>query len=164
MPQVPYDAAVKISLEVKKQLVDSDQLDVSQAALETALFRVMRKRAFADDYVQRYRMLTAFHLKRAPLIILLAGGLCSGKSTAASQLSQRLNLPNVVQTDMVLEVRRGHAQRAVIGQVSRLMRRGRLLLQILRSSESPKFADLAGAQCALPGSSFARILAPEPCC
>ena len=131
--QVPYDAAVKVALHVKKELVDGDQLDVSQAQLEATIFRVMRKRAFGDDFISRYRMLSAFHLKRAPLVLLIVGGVCTGKTTVATKLSQvrqmqgvspgrlasivclllrvlsdsplqRLNLPNVLQTDMVYQV------------------------------------------------------------
>lgn len=32
-----------------------------------------------------------------PLVILVCGTACSGKSTLATQLAQRLNLPNVLQ-------------------------------------------------------------------
>ena len=85
---MPYDAAVKVALHVKKELVDGDQLDVSQAQLEATIFRVMRKRAFGDDFVSRYRMLSAFHLKRAPLVLLIGGGVCTGKTTVATKLSQ----------------------------------------------------------------------------
>jgi len=85
---VPYDAAVKVALHVKKELVDGDLLDVSQAQLEATIFRVMRKRAFGDDFISRYRMLSAFHLKRAPLVLLIVGGVCTGKTTVATKLSQ----------------------------------------------------------------------------
>jgi hypothetical protein len=121
----------QVALEVKKTLVDGDLLDVSQAQLEGVIFRVMRKRAFGDDFVSRYRMLTAFHMKRSPLIVLICGSVCTGKSTIAAKLSQvrclftcipttmhcrtddatpagaliqRLNLPNTVQTDVVCQV------------------------------------------------------------
>lgn len=86
--QVPYEAAVKVALRVKKDLVDADALDVSQAQLEAVVFRVLRKRAFGDDTVSRYRMLSAFHVKRTPLIILVCGSVCCGKSTVATKLSQ----------------------------------------------------------------------------
>jgi 2-phosphoglycerate kinase len=78
----------QVALEVKKTLVDGDLLDVSQAQLEGVIFRVMRKRAFGDDFVSRYRMLTAFHMKRAPLVVLICGSVCTGKSTIAAKLSQ----------------------------------------------------------------------------
>ena len=126
--QVPYETAVKVALRVKKELVDADSLDVSQVQLEAVVFRVLRKRAFGDDVVSRYRLLNAFHVRRTPLVVLVCGGLCTGKSTLAAKLSevrwhtalafaqthsltalapptraavQRLNLPNVLQTDIV---------------------------------------------------------------
>jgi 2-phosphoglycerate kinase len=36
----------------------------------------------------------------------VCGTACTGKSTIATQLAQRLNLPNVLQTDMVYELLR----------------------------------------------------------
>jgi 2-phosphoglycerate kinase len=48
----------------------------------------MRKRAFGDDFISRYRMLSAFHLKRAPLVLLIVGGVCTGKTTVATKISQ----------------------------------------------------------------------------
>ncbi|PON51026.1 P-loop containing nucleoside triphosphate hydrolase [Parasponia andersonii] len=47
-----------------------------------------------------------FHHQRVPLVILVCGTACVGKSTIATQLAQRLNLPNVLQTDMVYELLR----------------------------------------------------------
>lgn len=43
---------------------------------------------------------------RVPLVILVCGTACVGKSTIATQLAQRLNLPNVLQTAMVYELLR----------------------------------------------------------
>ncbi|XP_070032508.1 uncharacterized protein, partial [Nicotiana tomentosiformis] len=44
--------------------------------------------------------------QRIPLVILVCGTACVGKSTIATQLAQRLNLPNVLQTEMVYELLR----------------------------------------------------------
>ena len=41
-----------------------------------------------------------FHHQRVPLVILVCGTACVGKSTIATQLAQRLNLPNVLQVLM----------------------------------------------------------------
>lgn len=38
-----------------------------------------------------------FHHQRVPLVILVCGTACVGKSTIATQIAQRLNLPNVLQ-------------------------------------------------------------------
>nr|GME00654.1 2-phosphoglycerate kinase [Ipomoea batatas] len=47
-----------------------------------------------------------FHHQRVPLVILVCGTACVGKSTISTQLAQRLNLPNVLKTDMVYELLR----------------------------------------------------------
>lgn len=44
-----------------------------------------------------YSLWIRFHHQRLPLIILVCGTACVGKSTLATQLAQRLNLPNVLQ-------------------------------------------------------------------
>lgn len=41
-----------------------------------------------------------FHHQRVPLVILVCGTACVGKSTIATQLAQRLNLPNVLQVSL----------------------------------------------------------------
>jgi hypothetical protein len=91
--------AVKIALEVKKWLVDNDKLNLTQDELETVLFNSMRARGYGDEYIQRYRMMNTFQQQKRPLIILICGSACTGKSTLAQQLASRLNLPNVLQID-----------------------------------------------------------------
>ena len=92
---------------MKKELVDGDLLDVSQAQLEATIFRVMRKRAFGDDFISRYRMLSAFHLKRAPLVLLIVGGVCTGKTTVATKLSQVRNCQPAISTRLLAADRSG---------------------------------------------------------
>ncbi|KAJ1297127.1 hypothetical protein BS78_01G354200 [Paspalum vaginatum] len=104
--KIPNHVAIKIALELKKLLVDNSLLDVSQSDLEANLFKLMEKRGYGDDYINRYEMMTRFHHQRVPLVILVCGTACTGKSTIATQLAQRLNLPNVLQTDMVYELLR----------------------------------------------------------
>ena len=38
----------------------------------------MRAKGFGDQYVRRYRMVTAFHLQRRPLIVFICGTACTG--------------------------------------------------------------------------------------
>ncbi|XP_024970678.1 uncharacterized protein LOC112509773 [Cynara cardunculus var. scolymus] len=104
--KIPNHVALKIALELKKLLVDNSLLDVSQSDLETNLFKLMKWRGYGQEYINRYKMMTRFHHRRVPLVILVCGTACVGKSTIATQLAQRLNLPNVLQTDMVYELLR----------------------------------------------------------
>ncbi|KAK4340850.1 hypothetical protein RND71_039351 [Anisodus tanguticus] len=104
--KIPNHVAVKIALDLKKLLVDNSLLDVSQADLEANLFKLMERRGFGEEFIKRYKMMTSFHHQRVPLVILVCGTACVGKSTIATQLAQRLNLPNVLQTEMVHELLR----------------------------------------------------------
>ncbi|KAL0298381.1 UNVERIFIED_CONTAM: hypothetical protein Sradi_6497900 [Sesamum radiatum] len=104
--KIPNHVAIKIALELKKLLIDNSLLDVSQSDLEANLFKLMERRGYGDEYINRYKMMTRFHHQRVPLVILVCGTACVGKSTIATQLAQRLNLPNVLQTDMVYELLR----------------------------------------------------------
>ncbi|XP_047264460.1 uncharacterized protein LOC107865220 isoform X2 [Capsicum annuum] len=104
--KIPNHVAIKIALELKKLLVDNSLLDVSQSDLEANLFKLMERRGFGEEYINRYKMMTRFHHMRVPLVILVCGTASVGKSTIATQLAQRLNLPNVLQTAMVYELLR----------------------------------------------------------
>ncbi|XP_015877819.3 uncharacterized protein LOC107414227 [Ziziphus jujuba] len=104
--KIPNHVAIKIALELKKLLIDNSLLDVSQSDLEANLFKLMQRRGYGEEYINRYKMMTRFHHQRVPLVILVCGTACVGKSTIATQLAQRLNLPNVLQTDMVYELLR----------------------------------------------------------
>ncbi|KAL8557401.1 hypothetical protein ACS0TY_004726 [Phlomoides rotata] len=104
--KIPNHVAIKIALELKKLLIDNSLLDVSQNDLEANLFKLMERRGYGEEYINRYKMMTRFHHQRVPLVILVCGTACVGKSTIATQLAQRLNLPNVLQTDMVYELLR----------------------------------------------------------
>ncbi|CAN7080302.1 unnamed protein product [Brassica oleracea var. botrytis] len=96
---IPNHVAVKIALELKKLLIDNSLLDVSQKDLETSLFMLMERRGYGKEYI---------HHQRVPLVILVCGTACVGKDSTCSetQLAQRLNLPNVLHTDMVYELLR----------------------------------------------------------
>lgn len=104
--KIPNHVAIKISLELKKLLIDNSLLDVSQSDLEANLFKLMERRGYGAEYIERYKMMTRFHHQRTPLVILVCGTACVGKSTIATQIAQRLNIPNVLQTDMVYELLR----------------------------------------------------------
>lgn len=104
--KIPNHVAIKIALELKKLLIDNSLLDVSHSDLEANLFKLMERRGYGEEYINRYKMMTRFHHMRVPLVILVCGTACTGKSTIATQLAQRLNLPNVLQTDMVYELLR----------------------------------------------------------
>ena len=94
-----YRHAIRLALELKKQLVDAQRLDLTHGEMEGQLFELMRANGYGGVHIDRFRMMSAFHQRRIPLIILVAGTGCIGKSILTTQLAERLNLPNIVQTD-----------------------------------------------------------------
>lgn len=50
-----------MTLEVKKMLIESNQLEISQAELEQYLFMIMSKFGYDDGFVKRYKMITTFY-------------------------------------------------------------------------------------------------------
>ncbi|DBA83828.1 TPA: hypothetical protein ACH3X1_006347 [Trebouxia sp. C0004] len=66
----------------------------------------MESKGFGAEYTKRYKMVNQFHQERRPLIIIVCGAPCTGKSSLAQQLASRFNMPNVLQTDMFYELLR----------------------------------------------------------
>ncbi len=90
-----------MALDLKKRLVDADKLEISQDDLERALFDVMTLNGYGASNIALYRMMSQFHHQRTPLVILVGGSMCVGKSTLATALAERMNLPSVLNTDFV---------------------------------------------------------------
>ena len=101
---IPQKKAMRISLELKKILVDNNLLDLPQADLDSHLFHIMAVKGFGGEYVRRYRRVIRFYQARVPLMVLICGTACSAKSTIAAKLSDRLNLPSVLQTDVLVDL------------------------------------------------------------
>lgn len=55
-------------------------------------------------------MVSNFYRKRTPMIIIIFGAPCIGKSLLANNLAERLNISNVLQTDIVAMVMRSMEQ------------------------------------------------------
>ena len=99
--QMAYRDAIRLALELKKQLVDAQRFDLTQLEMEAALFSLMRASDYGGPYIRRFRMMTAFTRQRVPLVILVGGTGLMGKSTVATLLAERLNLPNILQTELL---------------------------------------------------------------
>ena len=89
---------------MKKSLVDSGTLDVTQPDFEALLFGAMAARGYGPEYADCCRLVTAFYQMRRPLAIVVCGAAWTGKSAIAQALAARINVPNVMQTDVVYEV------------------------------------------------------------
>ncbi|KAJ5068997.1 p-loop containing nucleoside triphosphate hydrolases superfamily protein [Anaeramoeba ignava] len=99
--KVPHQDSIHIALTLKKNLVDKGCLDITQEELMVHLFQTMEEHGYSGIYRKIYEMMFRLHNKRVPVIILISGTKHIGKSTLAVQLSERLNLGNILQTDIV---------------------------------------------------------------
>lgn len=111
--KIPFVKAVNIALELKKRLVDMNLLDISQGDMENILFHIMEANGYGQPYIDCYRMVNHFFQQRRPLLFLICGAPFTGKSTLAQQLATRLNLPNVLQTDLIYQLLRSSSESPV---------------------------------------------------
>lgn len=89
--RVPDKDAITITLDIKKQLCESNQTEVTQEELESILFSKLDQ-----GFVKRYQLVTKFYQQRKPFIILVCGTKCMGKSTLVTQLAERVNISNIL--------------------------------------------------------------------
>jgi len=96
--------ANRIALRVKKQLVSLNELRPTQRRLEDVLFTIMRTEfGYGEKYCDAYRFLTIFYTNRIPLLILMYGTVCTGKSTLCRMLAETLNTPTVLHTQVAVD-------------------------------------------------------------
>jgi 2-phosphoglycerate kinase len=100
---VPADDAARITLELKKTLVDGGVHDIPQASLQETLFQLLRKHGYGGRYTARYQLMSTLYQRRLPILILICGTGCIGKSFVATRLAERINVPNLLQTGLVVE-------------------------------------------------------------
>jgi len=98
--------AIKITLNLKKYLVDENKLEIEQPKLEEYLFKIMTSFGYGGNYIERYKMISRFYAKRVPLLILVAGTGCIGMSTLVTQLAERINVSNILQTSVTYKMMR----------------------------------------------------------
>ncbi|TDH69070.1 hypothetical protein CCR75_004329 [Bremia lactucae] len=96
--------AVQISLDLKRTLVDLNLTDIVQEQFEEFLYKTLSVFGYGEEHISCHRMMSSFHRNRVPLLIILAGTACIGKSTLATKLADRLNLSSVLQTDLIFEL------------------------------------------------------------
>lgn len=84
--------------------MEANKLELPQAELQEILFETLKKEKYGDKYIQRYEMITKFYQKRVPFVIMITGTECMGKSTLVTQLAERINISNILQTSIVKKV------------------------------------------------------------
>jgi len=102
--KIPHLDAVKISKDLKKHLVEANKLDLPQEEANEILFEFMKIYNYGEQYINRYKMISKFYQKRTPMIILISGTVGIAKSIIATHLAERMNISNVLQTDIVESV------------------------------------------------------------
>ncbi len=101
---IPDVDASRIASHLKKRLIDENKRQLTQPELEQRLFDMMRLEGFGRVYADRFLVLQAFHQRRYPLLILISGIDGIGKSSSATVLAERLNLPHVIQSTTLVDL------------------------------------------------------------
>ncbi|KAJ6234485.1 p-loop containing nucleoside triphosphate hydrolases superfamily protein [Anaeramoeba flamelloides] len=109
--QVPYHKSLRIAMDLKKKLVDEEKVNIDQEQMLKHLFEIMKKSGYGGKYTRRYEMIIRMYNQRVPVIILISGTGLIGKSTIAVRLSERLNLANILQTEIVYGLMVDHIQK-----------------------------------------------------
>jgi 2-phosphoglycerate kinase len=64
----------------------------------------MGKYNYAGNYIKRFQIMNKLYSVKYPLIILISGTNFVGKSTIATKLSEKMNIPNILQTQVIFDV------------------------------------------------------------
>lgn len=68
------------------------------------MFQKLTEFEYGERLVSRYQLVTRFYQKRVPFVILICGTGCMGKSTLVTQLAEKVNISNILQTSVVKNV------------------------------------------------------------
>lgn len=101
---VPEDAAVRISLDVKRHFVNAECTSITQAQLEEYIRYAMVAAGFSQRHTELLPVVSQFHAERIPLVLFIAGPAHCGKTTLAHLLSARLNCSAVVNTEVLRDI------------------------------------------------------------
>ncbi|KPI87116.1 hypothetical protein ABL78_3828 [Leptomonas seymouri] len=102
--RIPEDDAVRISLEVKKHFVNQEQTSITQEELEAYLQSAMTSFGYSEAHTRLFPVVTQFHTECIPLVLLIAGPACHGKTTLAQLLSARLNCSTIINTEVLHDI------------------------------------------------------------
>lgn len=102
--RIPEDAAVRISLDVKKHFVNGEQTSITQEELAAYLQEAMMAHGFSAAHTNLFPVVTQFHTERIPLVVLLAGPACRGKTTLGHLLSERVNCSTIINTEVLHDI------------------------------------------------------------
>ncbi|KAK7198391.1 hypothetical protein NESM_000798700 [Novymonas esmeraldas] len=102
--RVPEDAAVRISLDLKKHFVNSECTSITQAELESAVQSAVLSSGFSQEHARLFPVVTQFHTERIPLVLFIAGPERCGKTALAHLLGSRLNCSTVINTEVLRDI------------------------------------------------------------
>lgn len=105
--------AHKIALDIQEYLLKNKILSISLDELRSLVFRFIKDEVNLE-YAEKYLLWQSVGKLRKPIIILIGGATGVGKSTIATILSNRLNIPRVASSDAIREVMRASVSERLI--------------------------------------------------
>lgn len=110
------NVAVTIALQLKKNLVDNGQLDITQAELNEYITQLIQQYNSTQhdavqypQYVDQYNQLQQWQSAHICTIILIAGTYGCNKHMIGARLANKLNISNTIHTDTILALNDAHS-------------------------------------------------------
>lgn len=102
---IPIDTCSSITHSIHSLLIHEKQHEVTKRQLVALTYQTICREA-DQKLADRYLIWCDFHRSSVPLVILIGGVPGSGKSTVATELTNRLSIIRTQSTDMLREVMR----------------------------------------------------------
>ncbi|KAL4456189.1 hypothetical protein ABPG74_014150 [Tetrahymena malaccensis] len=100
---IDKQTAASIAKSIKKKLVEKEVKEINQNQLEEILFETIYQQIPTNPagVIGTYKIVSEFYRMRTPIVILIFGAPKIGKSNIANQLADKMNISNVLQTDII---------------------------------------------------------------
>lgn len=102
---IPLDLAYKIAKRVYRILKKGEYTEIHENVLRHIVKHVVLDRS-GEEIANHYEIVERWHESNIPLVILISAAIGVGTAIVGEQISKKLNIQNIVSTDLVTHVLR----------------------------------------------------------
>ncbi len=100
---IPLDLAYKIAKRVYRILKKEEYTEIHENELRLIVKQAVLERS-GEDLANHYEIVERWHESHIPLVILISAAIGVGTAIVGEQISKKLNIQNIVSTDLVTHV------------------------------------------------------------